>query len=87
MKCIICHSPDVEQQDVNEEFHVGKDIVRMVFNVLVCQNCGERYYDQATMRKFEEIESSLEKHTLPLREEGKVMVYETRGAVNYLPAS
>jgi YgiT-type zinc finger domain-containing protein len=75
MKCIICHSPDIESTDVIEEFNVGKDIVRVPFNVLVCSNCGERYYDQATMRKFEQIERELQANKLPLREEGKVLVF------------
>ena len=46
----------------------------MPFNVLVCSNWGERYYDRATMKNIEAIERKLESHHIPLREEGKVLV-------------
>jgi YgiT-type zinc finger domain-containing protein len=43
MKCVICYSPNIEQKTVNEEIWVGDDVALIPLNVLVCNNCGERY--------------------------------------------
>jgi hypothetical protein len=52
---------------------VGKDIVLVPIDALVCKLCGERFYDRATMRRLEEIEDDLAACKRPLREIGKVM--------------
>jgi hypothetical protein len=40
--------------------------------VLVCLNCGERYYDKKGMKKIEETRSRLQKSDLEMEEVGKV---------------
>ncbi len=75
MKCVICHSNEIEAAEVKEEFMVGNDIVYVPANVLVCKSCGERYYDRRTMRLLEEIEGKLNKKQVELREIGKVLMY------------
>jgi YgiT-type zinc finger domain-containing protein len=49
---------------IEEEIKSGKDIVLISLEVLVCQSCGERYYDRKTMRKIEVVRSRLRKHDL-----------------------
>jgi YgiT-type zinc finger domain-containing protein len=56
MKCIICHSTDISLRRVNEQLSRGQDMILVPVDVLVCNNCGERYYDRRTMQKLEEIE-------------------------------
>ncbi|MCL5267962.1 MAG: YgiT-type zinc finger protein [Bacteroidetes bacterium] len=51
MKCVVCKSPDIELRKVEEEIRVDTDIVLIPIEVLVCQNCGERYYDRQAIRK------------------------------------
>jgi YgiT-type zinc finger domain-containing protein len=58
---------------VDEEVKSGRDIVLIPIEVLVCQNCGERYYDRKTMRKFDEIKARLKKQDLKVEEVGKVL--------------
>ena len=74
MKCLICHSEDIEVKTVYEEFHRGNDVIRFPFDVSVCMNCGERYYDRQTMHKLERIREQLDDQSLPLKEIGKVLV-------------
>ncbi len=54
MKCVVCHSPDIERRTIDETFQVESDIVLVPVELLVCNNCGERYYDRRTMRRLEE---------------------------------
>lgn len=72
MKCVICKSTDIKLKTVEEEFSVGDDIVLIPMNVLVCRNCGERYYDGKAMRGLEKIRSKLRKRTLEVEDVGKV---------------
>jgi len=72
MKCVICKSSDIQMKIVEEEIKDGKDIVLIPIEVLVCLNCGERYYDRKAMRKIEEIRDRLKKHDLKVEEVGKV---------------
>ncbi len=74
MKCLICHGEDIQVKSVYEELARGNDVVRFPFEVPVCANCGERYYDRAAMRKLERLRAQLEGKTLELREIGKVLV-------------
>jgi len=41
--------------------------------VLVCNNCGERYYDQRTMQRLEEIEDAVNADRLFLERVGEVL--------------
>jgi len=73
MRCVICKSSDIQMKMVEEEIKSGKDIVLIPMEVLVCLNCGERYYDRKTMRKIEDIRSRLGKQDLKVEEVGKVL--------------
>jgi len=72
MKCVICNSPHIEMKKVEEEIRSGSNILVVPMEVLVCLNCGERYYDKKTMKKIEEMRSKLQKHDLEVEEIGKV---------------
>lgn len=74
MKCVICKGSDIQLKMVEEEFKSGRDIVLVPLEVLICQNCGERYYDRRTMRKLEDIRSKLRSHKLEVEEIGKVLL-------------
>ncbi len=73
MKCVICKSSDIQMRTIEEEIKSGKDIVLISLEVLVCQSCGERYYDRKTMRKIEVVRSRLKKHDLKVEEVGRVL--------------
>ena len=55
MKCIVCKSTDIELKTVDEQIRKGRDIILVPMDILVCSNCGERYYDRKSMRKIEDI--------------------------------
>lgn len=76
MKCLICHGEDIVTRDVREELTSGDDVVYVPVKILVCQTCGERYYDRKTMRFLEEAERKLKEGKANLREVGKVLVYQ-----------
>lgn len=73
MKCIICQSPDVVEKEVEEEIRVNKNIVFIPVKVLVCRNCGEKYYSRREMKRLEKIESDIKKDKLSLKVVGKVL--------------
>jgi YgiT-type zinc finger domain-containing protein len=50
MKCIICHSTDISLRRVNEQLPRGEDLILVPVEVLVCNHCGERYYDRCTRK-------------------------------------
>jgi len=52
MKCIVCKSPDIQMKKVEEEIKFEKDIILVLIEVFVCNDCGERYYDSRTMKKL-----------------------------------
>ncbi len=74
MKCIICHGEKIEKKSVREECVVDNDIVYVPLEVLECSTCGERYYDRKTKRYLEDIQKKLNKHSLKLKEIGKVKI-------------
>lgn len=76
MQCIICHSPEIIKQEVNEEIHCNSDIVYVPIETPVCQNCGERYYDRKTMHFLERTKDQLKARNLKLRDIGKVKIVE-----------
>ncbi len=55
MRCVICKNPDIQKKQVQEEIKKGEDIVLVPLEILVCLNCGERYYDRKAMKKIEEV--------------------------------
>lgn len=73
MKCMLCHGDHIANSTVQERIPVGNDIVLVPIEVLVCQSCGERFCDRATMRWPEELEDDLVARKRPLREIGKVL--------------
>jgi len=75
MKCVICHGDNIQLKDVHEEVTVDYDVVYVPVRVLVCQTCGERYYDRRAMRFLEKAEQKLKEGKAELREVGKVLVY------------
>ena len=73
MKCVICKGSDIQMKTIEEEIKSDNDIVLIPLEVLVCQSCGERYYDRKTMRKMEVVRSRLRKHDLKVEEVGRVL--------------
>ena len=73
MRCIICHSPEIEKKQVNEEIYSNSDIIYIPILIPVCRNCGERYYDRQTMQYLERTREKLKQNQLHLCEIGKVM--------------
>jgi YgiT-type zinc finger domain-containing protein len=72
MKCVICHSSDIQERDVEETIQVGNDIIILPVRVLVCLNCGERYYDRKTMQQLEKLEQQVRDKQAPLQTVGAV---------------
>jgi YgiT-type zinc finger domain-containing protein len=73
MKCIICHSTDISLRRVNEQLSRGEDLILVPLEVLVCNNCGERYYDRRAMQQLEEIEDAVNAGRVPLERVGEVL--------------
>jgi len=73
MNCVICKGSNIELKTVDEQIRAGRDIVLVPMNILVCLNCGERYYDRKAMKKIEKIKSRLKNQDLEVEEIGKVM--------------
>jgi YgiT-type zinc finger domain-containing protein len=77
MKCVICNGEDIREQNVDEELRSDKDIVLAPVTCLVCQSCGERYYDTATMKDLEHLRADLREGKLALKQVGKVMLVQS----------
>lgn len=73
MKCVICNSPDIEKKTVQEEIHHKEDVVLIPIEVMVCLQCGERYYDRRTMKFLEETEAKIAAKQISLRSVGRVL--------------
>lgn len=73
MKCIICKGTDIRMKPVEEEIKVEHDIVLIPMDVMVCQSCGERYYDTKAMRKLEDTREQLKRRDLAVENVGKVL--------------
>lgn len=77
MKCIICKSEDIELKKVDEEIMFDNDIILVNTEVIVCNNCGERYYDRKTIQQLESIKEKIEKKEIPvesIKTESSLMV-------------
>ena len=66
-------SLDIELKTVDEQIRKGGDIILVPMSILVCSNCGERYYDRKSMRKIEDIREKVQNQDLDVEEVGKVM--------------
>ena len=73
MKCVICHSSNIADKVVGEAIWAGSNVVLVPFRVLVCNDCGERYYNRQAMQHLESIEASLRARTLTLEPVGQVL--------------
>ena len=73
MKCVICHSSDIEKRAVEEEMYWGEDIILVPVEVLVCWSCGERYYYRKTMKFLEEMEDKIAAKQVKLHPTGQVL--------------
>ena len=73
MKCIICKSSDIQLKKVDEEIKLDKDIILVSFEILVCNNCGERYYDRKTLKLLEETKRKLIDKDLKVENVGRVL--------------
>ena len=73
MKCVICKSPDIQKKKVDEEIKFEKDIILVPVEVLVCNNCGERYYDSKTMRELELLKTRIGKKDFEVERVGEVL--------------
>ncbi len=58
-KCVFCQG-NVLEQKVTEIIRGCSNTASLTINTLVCKNCGERYYNTETIRKFESIKTQLE---------------------------
>jgi len=72
---VICHGEEIKIKEVKKELYYNDNIVYVPVKVLVCQACGERYYDRRTMRFLEEVEKKLKTETVKLKEVGKLLMY------------
>lgn len=73
MECVICKFSEVESKTLDMQIEVGRDIVLVPMNIIVCSNCGERYYNTDIMAKIEQIKSKQMNRELDVVEIGKVM--------------
>jgi YgiT-type zinc finger domain-containing protein len=80
-KCVFCHGEDIREQTVNEELQLNSDIVYAPVSCLVCQTCGERYFDRPTVRHLEKLRAELRSGQVPLKQVGKVLMIESSSMV------
>jgi DNA-binding transcriptional MerR regulator len=57
---------------VEEEIRWANNILLVPMGLLVCSNCGERYYDKKSIKQIEKLRSRLKKRDLKVDEIGKV---------------
>lgn len=73
MRCIICKGSDIEKKKVEEELRIGNDVIFIPLELMVCLQCGERYYDRKTIKFLEETEDKAKKEKLNLSPVGRVL--------------
>ena len=73
MKCVVCNGSNIQAERVDEQIRAGEDIVLLQMDILVCETCGERYFDKKNMKKIEKVREQLRDHKLKVKEVGKVM--------------
>ena len=77
MKCIICHSEDIQVKDVKEEIHFQNNIIYVNVQANVCDSCGERYYNRNTVRYLEDTEEKIKSSHFEFQEVGKALEYKS----------
>ena len=76
MKCVICQGTDIRDAVVDEEIIHGNDVILVSVKALKCAQCGERYFDQKTVRYLERIRKDIRANAkIELEEVGKVLKY------------
>ena len=60
-RCPVCGGELVQKQ-VEKLLRGGRHTAVIRVDALVCLRCGERLYDEATVRRFEDIRGKLERH-------------------------
>ncbi len=73
MDCVFCKFSKFEIKTVDMRIEVERDIVLVPLKIMVCSNCGERYYNTEIMEKIKDIQSKLKNRELNVVEVGKVM--------------
>jgi len=73
MRCVICNSEDIQKKQVDEEIRHGDDVIFVPIETLVCQSCGERYYDRRTMKYLEEMAGKIRSDKSETVQIGKVL--------------
>jgi YgiT-type zinc finger domain-containing protein len=73
MKCVICHGEDIRKTEVDEEIRYNGNIILFPIKTLVCQTCGEKYYDRFTMQKLEKAEEEIRNKKRKLKEAGRML--------------
>ena len=58
-KCFRCGSTDLQDKDVEDLIRHGRYVVAMRAQATVCDRCGERYFDQDTVKRFEAIRQKI----------------------------
>ena len=58
--CPVCGGELVEKR-VQKLLRGGGDTAAMTVDALVCQRCGERFYPEPTVRRFEEVRAKLQR--------------------------
>jgi YgiT-type zinc finger domain-containing protein len=74
MKCVICKSGNLSVKEVEEEIRNGNDIALLKMEIMVCENCGERYYNRNDITRLEQIKKNMNNESLQLEEIGKVVL-------------
>ena len=73
MRCVICKGSELTRKTIDEEIRTGCDILLVPLAVLVCADCGERYYDRAAMRIIESSRERMNRNDLPVEQVGRVL--------------
>lgn len=66
MRCVVCKSADNEKKTVDEDIKVDRNIILVSMEVLVCNSCGERCCDRASVRKIEDLRAKLRDGTVKI---------------------
>jgi YgiT-type zinc finger domain-containing protein len=73
MKCVICNGTEIETREVDEEIRFGGDIFLVPMQLLVCLNCGERYYDRKALKKLEKMRALIKEKRVDSKEIGRIL--------------
>lgn len=73
MKCVICKTGEVHTSaEHRAEVKVGADRLLVLVEAEVCDECGEVYYSEDTMRRLEKVREDFSRRTITPAPIGKV---------------